>query len=62
MFIDAFVWLPHIIEKIEVKHHVSQDEVEEVFFNPLDTDSLNQDIDHMRMYTQQVDRQTVDAI
>jgi uncharacterized DUF497 family protein len=33
MFIDAFVWLPDIIEKLEVKHHVSQDEVEEVFFN-----------------------------
>lgn len=33
MFIDEFVWLPDIIEKLETKHHVSQDEVEEVFFN-----------------------------
>lgn len=33
MFIDEFLWLPDIIEKLEVKHHVSQDEVEEVFFN-----------------------------
>ena len=33
MFIDAFVWLPEIIEKLKAKHHVSQDEVEEVFFN-----------------------------
>lgn len=33
MFIDEFVWLPNIIGKLEVKHHVSQDEVEEVFFN-----------------------------
>jgi len=33
MFIDEFVWLADIIEKLEVKHHVSQDEVEEVFFN-----------------------------
>jgi uncharacterized DUF497 family protein len=33
MFIDEFVWLPNIIEKLEIKHHVSQDEVEEVFFN-----------------------------
>ena len=33
MFIDEFVWLPNIIEKLQIKHHVSQDEVEEVFFN-----------------------------
>lgn len=33
MFIDDFVWLPDIIEKILVKHHVFQDEVEEIFFN-----------------------------
>jgi uncharacterized DUF497 family protein len=33
MFIDDFVWLPGIVEKLEAKHHVSQDEAEEVFFN-----------------------------
>ena len=33
MFIDRFVWLPAIVAKLEVKHHVSQDEAEEVFFN-----------------------------
>jgi uncharacterized protein len=33
MFIDEFVWLPEIIEKLEAKHHVSQEEVEDVFFN-----------------------------
>ena len=32
MFIDKFVWLPDIVEKLEAKHHVSQDEVEEVFY------------------------------
>ena len=32
MYIDDFLWLPHIVEKLEVKHHVTQDEVEEVFF------------------------------
>ena len=32
MFIDDFVWLPDIVEKLEAKHRVSQDEVEEVFF------------------------------
>ncbi len=33
MFIDEFVWLPDIIQKLEAKHRVSPDEVEEVFFN-----------------------------
>lgn len=33
MIIEDFIWLPNIIEKVEVKHQVSQDEAEEVFFN-----------------------------
>jgi uncharacterized DUF497 family protein len=33
MYIDDFIWLPSILEKVEVKHQVSQDEVEEIFFN-----------------------------
>jgi uncharacterized protein len=33
MCIDDFIWLPSILDKVEVKHQVSQDEVEEVFFN-----------------------------
>lgn len=33
MYIDDFIWIPDIIEKLEVKHHVTQHEVEEVFFN-----------------------------
>lgn len=33
MFIDDFVWLTAIAEKLATKHHVSQDETEEVFFN-----------------------------
>lgn len=33
MYIDDFIWLPNIIEKLHVKHHVTQDEAEEVFFN-----------------------------
>lgn len=33
MYIDDFIWLPDILEKIAVKHHVTQEEVEEVFFN-----------------------------
>lgn len=33
MYIDDFIWLPDIIEKLAAKHRVTQDEVEEVFFN-----------------------------
>ena len=32
MFIDDFVWLTEIAEKLAIKHRVNQDEVEEVFF------------------------------
>ena len=33
MYIDDFIWLPDIIEKLERKHRVVPEEVEEVFFN-----------------------------
>lgn len=33
MIIDDFIWLPDIVEKLIVKHNISQDEAEEVFFN-----------------------------
>ncbi len=33
MYVDDFIWLPEIIDKLIVKHQVTQDEVEEVFFN-----------------------------
>lgn len=33
MYIDDFIWLPEVVEKLAVKHHVTQEEVEEVFFN-----------------------------
>ena len=33
MYIDDFIWLPEIIEKLAAKHQVTQDEVEEVFFD-----------------------------
>jgi len=33
MYIDDFIWLPNILEKIALKHQVSQDEAEEIFFN-----------------------------
>ncbi len=33
MYIDEFIWLENIVDKLEVKHQVSQNEVEEIFFN-----------------------------
>lgn len=33
MYIDDFIWLPDVVEKLAAKHQLTQDEVEEVFFN-----------------------------
>jgi uncharacterized DUF497 family protein len=33
MYIDDFVWLPDIADKVETKHNVKLDEAEEIFFN-----------------------------
>ena len=33
MYIDDFIWLPDIAEKLAVKHNVTEGETEEVFFN-----------------------------
>lgn len=33
MYIDDFTWLPDILEKLAMKHNVTQDEAEEVFFD-----------------------------
>jgi hypothetical protein len=33
MSIDDVIWLPDIIEKLAMKHQVTQDEAEDVFFN-----------------------------
>jgi hypothetical protein len=33
MYIDDFIWLPDISEKIAIKHQVIEEEAEEIFFN-----------------------------
>lgn len=33
MYIDDFIWLPEVIEKLAARHQVTQEEVEETFFN-----------------------------
>lgn len=32
MYIDDFLWLPAIVEKLLIKHNVTEDEAEEIFF------------------------------
>lgn len=33
MYIDEFLWLPDVIEKLAIKHQVTPEEIEDVFFN-----------------------------
>jgi uncharacterized protein len=33
MYIDEFIWLPDIVDKLAYKHNISPEEVEEVFLN-----------------------------
>ena len=33
MYIEDYIWLPDILVKLFVKHHVTQEEVEDIFFN-----------------------------
>ncbi|MBU0510481.1 MAG: BrnT family toxin [Chloroflexi bacterium] len=33
MYIDNFTWLLDVIDKIAAKHHVTQNEAEDIFFN-----------------------------
>jgi uncharacterized DUF497 family protein len=33
MYVDDFIWLADVVEKLIVKHNVTQEEAEEVFFN-----------------------------
>jgi uncharacterized protein len=33
MYIDDFLWLPDIVDKLAVKHDVTPEEAEQVFFN-----------------------------
>ena len=33
MYIEDCIWIPYVLVKLFVKHHVTQREVEEIFFN-----------------------------
>ena len=56
MHIDDFIWLPDIIEKLIVKHHVTPDEAEEIFFNRPRYRFMNQDIQRVKMSIQPLDK------
>lgn len=32
--IEGFIWADWVVDKLDWKHHVAPDEVEETFFNP----------------------------
>jgi hypothetical protein len=62
MYIDDFIWLPDIVEKLAVKHHVTQDEVEEVFFNrPYDIVLWSRATGQVKMCMPPVDRRMQDG-
>ena len=50
MYIDDFICLPKIVDKLAVKHHVEIEEVEEIFFNRLQYRLLNLAIGKIKMY------------
>ncbi len=33
MYIDDFIWIPEIVDKLATKHQFTRDETEEIFFN-----------------------------
>ena len=49
MRISGFAWLPDIVDKIESKHHLNQDEVEEYSSIDLGTGSSSAGIGRGRM-------------
>ena len=51
MQIRKIIWLDHIVEKIETRHRLSQDEIEEVFANyPRYRKAENGDFDGEDLY------------
>jgi hypothetical protein len=58
MYIDDFIWLPDILDKIAIKHHVSQDEPRTSSLMIHTTVLLSQGIGWVKMSIQQADRLT----
>ena len=62
MYIEDCIWLPDILVKLFVKHHITQKEVEEYFSIVRNTVLLNRDIEKGKMYILPLDGQMLDAI
>lgn len=62
MSIDDFIWLPDIVEKLAVKHHITQEEVEEVFFNRPRYRSWSRGIGKVKMFMQHLGKRMPDAM
>lgn len=56
MYIDDFIWLPDFIEKLIVKHHVTPDEAEEIFFNRPRYRFVESGYTRVKIYIQPVDK------
>ena len=57
MYVEDCIWVPDILVKLFVKHHVTQKEVEEIFSTVRNTVLLNQDIGKGKMCIPLLDRQ-----
>ena len=58
MNIDGFLWLPDILDKLIIKHHVMQDEAEEIFFNRPRYRFVEKGIKPEKMFMRRADKPT----
>jgi hypothetical protein len=56
MYIDDFIWLPDILEKLAVKHHVTRTRWRKCFSIGHDIALSSLDIDHLKTCIQPSDR------
>ncbi len=62
MYIDDFIWLPDILDKLAIKHQVRQDEVEEIFLIVRVTVLSNPATGKAKMFIPPADKLTRDDI
>ena len=62
MRLNEVIWKDHFVDKIEVKHGVSIDEVEEVLFSKPHVRRVQKGHAKARIYTPLTDRPTQDDI
>lgn len=62
MYIDGFIWLSDIVDKLMVKHNVTQEEVEDVFFNRPSYRFVETGHNRVKMFTRPAGRLMPDDI